>query len=46
MRRGVANAHGPEGVNARCEYVLTGPGAGDGVCKFLDGANCPMHFGG
>ena len=27
-QRGVANAHGSRGVNAQCEYVLTGPGLG------------------
>ena len=45
-RRGIANAHGTRGVNAQCEYVLTGPGAGTGVCRFSDGANYQMHFGG
>lgn len=45
-RRGIANAHGSRGVNAQCEYVLTGPGAGTGVCQFSDGANYQMHFGG
>lgn len=44
-RRGIANAYGSRGVNAQCEYVLTGPGAGTGVCKFSDGANYQMHFG-
>jgi len=45
-RRGVANAHGSRGVNAQCEYVLTGPGSGTGVCQFSDGAYYQMHFGG
>lgn len=45
-RRGIANAYGPKGVNAQCEYVLTGPGSGTGVCEFSDGANYQMHFGG
>jgi len=45
-RRGVANAHGARGVNAQCEYVLTGPGLGTGVCQFSDGAYYQMHFGG
>ncbi len=45
-RRGIANAHGARGVNAQCEYLLTGPGAGTGVCQFSDGANYQMHFGG
>jgi len=39
-------AHGARGVNAQCEYVLTGPGSGTGVCRFSDGANYQMHFGG
>jgi len=45
-RRGIANAYGAKGVNAQCEYVLTGPGAGTGVCAFSDGANYQMYFGG
>ena len=45
-RRGIANAYGAKGVNAQCEYVLTGPGSGTGVCEFSDGANYQMHFGG
>jgi hypothetical protein len=45
-RRGIANAHGSRGINAQCEYVLTGPGSGTGVCQFSDGANYQMHFGG
>ncbi len=45
-RRGIANAYGARGVNAQCEYVLTGPGTGTGVCQFSDGANYQMHFGG
>lgn len=45
-RRGIANAHGARGVNAQCEYVLTGPGSGTGVCRFSDGADYQMHFGG
>jgi len=45
-RRGIANAHGAKGINAQCEYLLTGPGAGTGVCQFSDGANYQMHFGG
>ena len=45
-RRGIANAHGARGVNAQCEYVLTGQGTGTGVCQFSDGAHYQMHFGG
>jgi hypothetical protein len=45
-RRGIANAFGARGVNAQCEYTLTWPGSGTGVCQFSDGANFQMHFGG
>jgi hypothetical protein len=45
-RRGIANAYGAKGVNAQCEYLLTGPGAGTGACAFSDGAKYQMHFGG
>jgi hypothetical protein len=44
-RRGIANAHGTRGIDAQCEYVLTGPGTGTGVCQFSDGAAYQMHFG-
>ena len=45
-RRGIANAFGAKGTNAQCEYVITGPGSGTGVCQFSDGANFQMYFGG
>ena len=45
-RRGIANAFGSKGVNAQCEYLLTGPGSGTGACLFSDGAKYQMHFGG
>ena len=45
-RRGIANAYGAKGVNAQCEYLITGPGAGTGACAFSDGAKYQMHFGG
>ncbi|HYE71092.1 MAG TPA: hypothetical protein VD932_06175 [Aquabacterium sp.] len=44
-RRGIANAYGASGVNAQCEYVLTGPALGTGACLFSDGAKYQMHFG-
>ncbi|MES3012276.1 MAG: hypothetical protein V4750_00910 [Pseudomonadota bacterium] len=44
-RRGIANAYGTKGVSAQCEYLITGPGAGTGVCAFSDGAKYQMHFG-
>jgi hypothetical protein len=45
-QRGIANAYGGKGVNAQCEYVLTAPGQGTGVCLFSDGAKYQLHFGG
>lgn len=44
-RRGIANAHGPAGLGAQCEYQITAPGQGVGVCLFSDGAKYQMHFG-
>lgn len=43
-RRGIANAFGPKGVNAQCEYLITGPTMGTGACQFSDGAKYQMHF--
>lgn len=45
-RRGIANAFGSKGVNAQCEYLITGPGMGTGACQMSDGAAYQMHFGG
>ena len=44
-RWGVANAFGARGVNAQCEYVLSGPSQGTGACLFSDGARYQLHFG-
>ena len=44
-RRGIANAYGARGVNAQCEYVLSGPSQGTGACLFSDGARYQLHFG-
>ena len=44
-RRGIANAYGNKGVNAQCEYLITGPGIGTGACQFSDGARYQIHFG-
>lgn len=44
-RRGIANAYGSRGVNAQCEYLITGPAMGTGACQFSDGAKYQMHFG-
>ena len=45
-RRGVANASGPRGVSAQCNYQLSGNGMGTGSCAFTDGAQYRLHFGG
>ena len=45
-QRGIANAFGSKGVNAQCEYLITGPALGTGVCLFSDGAKYQLHFGG
>lgn len=45
-QRGIANAFGAKGVNAQCEYLITGPAMGTGACQFSDGAKYQMHFGG
>ena len=45
-RRGIANAFGVKGVNAQCEYLITGPSMGTGACVMSDGANYQLHFGG
>jgi hypothetical protein len=45
-QRGIANAYGARGVNAQCEYVMTGPALGTGVWLFSDGAKYQLHFGG
>jgi hypothetical protein len=44
-RRGIANAYGAKGVNAQCEYLMTGPSAGTGACLLSDGSKYQMHFG-
>jgi hypothetical protein len=45
-QRGIANAYGGRGVSAQCEYLITAPGQGTGVCLFSDGAKYQLHFGG
>ena len=43
--RGIVNAVGSRGVSAQCEYVMTSPSQGTGVCLFSDGAKYQIHFG-
>ena len=45
-RRGIATAYGAKGVSVQCEYLITGPSSGTGVCAFSDGGKYQMHFGG
>lgn len=45
-RKGVANASGSRGLYANCEYVMTAPTLGTGVCAFSNGAKYQLHFGG
>jgi hypothetical protein len=45
-QRGIANAAGARGVSAQCEYLITAPAQGTGVCMFSDGARFQFHFGG
>ena len=44
-QRGIANAAGGRGLSAQCEYLITAPSQGTGVCLFSDGARYQMHFG-
>lgn len=44
-QRGIANGYGGKGSSVQCEYLVTGPGVGTGVCLFSDGAKYQMHFG-
>lgn len=45
-RRGIANAFGASGTGVQCEYLMTAPDVGTGVCLFSNGAKYQMHFGG
>ncbi len=45
-RKGLANASGSRGLYANCEYVMTAPTLGTGVCAFSNGAKYQVHFGG
>ena len=45
-RRGIANAFGTKGVNAQCEFLITGPAIGIGARVLSGGSTCQLHFGG
>ena len=44
-RSGVANAYGPNGLFARCEYQMSSPSMGAGTCSFSDNAMYQVHIG-
>jgi len=44
-RRGIANAYGPSGVFARCEYQMSSPMMGAGTCTFSNSAMYQVHIG-
>jgi hypothetical protein len=44
-RRGVANAYGPRGTYASCEYQMNTPLQGAGNCTFSNGAKYQVHIG-
>ena len=45
-RRGVANAYGPRGTFASCEYQMHTVYQGAGSCTFSNGAKYQVHIGG
>jgi hypothetical protein len=47
-QRGIANASGPRGSFAQCEYQVSKmtPPTGTGACLFHNGAKYQLHFGG
>ena len=44
-RKGVASAYGPRGTFARCEYQMSTPHQGAGICTFSTGAQYQVHIG-
>jgi len=44
-RRGIANAYGPSGVFAKCEYQMSSPVMGAGTCTFSNSAMYQVHIG-
>ena len=44
-RRGIANAYGPSGAFARCEYQMSSSTLGAGTCTFSDNAMYQVHIG-
>jgi hypothetical protein len=44
-RKGVASAYGPSGTYMSCEYQMSSPLRGAGMCNFSDGARYQVHIG-
>jgi len=44
-RKGVASAYGPSGSYMSCEYQMSSPVRGAGMCSFSDGARYQVHIG-
>lgn len=44
-RRGIANAFGGRGTFAKCEYQMSSPYQGAGLCTFSNGAQYQVHIG-
>ena len=44
-RKGVANAYGPRGTYASCEYQMHTSTQGAGLCNFSNGAKYQVHIG-
>lgn len=45
-KRGVASAYSPRGTYMSCEYQMTTPMLGTGICTFSNGATYQLHLGG
>ncbi len=44
-RRGLASAYGPSGAFAKCEYQMSSPMVGAGICTFYNDAMYQVHIG-
>lgn len=44
-RKGIASAYGGRGTFARCEYQMSTPYMGAGICTFSNGAEYQVHIG-
>ena len=44
-RKGIASAYGGRGTFARCEYQMSTPFMGAGICTFSNGAEYQVHIG-